>query len=38
MGLLAGYKVESTFTLNAIGNIDGEDQTYTGDITPRAAS
>ncbi|MEZ4758876.1 MAG: hypothetical protein R2810_03685 [Flavobacteriales bacterium] len=24
VGLLAGYKVESTFTLNAIGNIDGE--------------
>lgn len=37
VGLLAGYKVESTFTLNAIGNIDGEDQTYTGDITPKGS-
>lgn len=37
VGLLGGYKIPSTFTLNAIGNIDGENQTYTGDITPKGA-
>ncbi|MCB0810053.1 MAG: DUF3575 domain-containing protein [Flavobacteriales bacterium] len=35
VGLLAGYKVESTFTLDAIGNIDEEELTYTGEISPK---
>ncbi|MCB0783707.1 MAG: DUF3575 domain-containing protein, partial [Flavobacteriales bacterium] len=37
VGLLAGYKVESTFTLDAIGKIDGENHTYTGEISPKGA-
>jgi hypothetical protein len=34
VGLLGGYKIPSTFTLDAIGTLDGESQTYTGEITP----
>jgi hypothetical protein len=34
VGLLGGYKIPSTFTLDAIGQLDGESQTYTGEITP----
>lgn len=35
VGLLAGYKVPTTIRLEAIGKLDGENQTYTGDITPK---
>lgn len=34
VGLLGGYKVPSTIHVAAIGNLDGENQTYTGDIEP----
>lgn len=34
VGLLAGYKIPSTFTLDAIGTLDDETMTYTGEITP----
>jgi len=34
VGLLGGYKIPSTFTLNAIGDLDDETMTYTGEITP----
>jgi hypothetical protein len=37
VGLLAGYKLPSTITVNAIGNLDGERQTYTGEVEPRGA-
>ncbi|MCC6937782.1 MAG: DUF3575 domain-containing protein [Flavobacteriales bacterium] len=34
VGMLTGYKIPSTFTLDAIGNLDDETMTYTGEITP----
>ncbi|MCC6840856.1 MAG: DUF3575 domain-containing protein [Flavobacteriales bacterium] len=35
VGLLGGYKLPSTLHVDAIGNLDGEKQTYTGDIEPQ---
>jgi hypothetical protein len=35
VGLLAGYKIPSFYTVDAIGNLDGENQTYTGEIEPK---
>lgn len=34
VGLLGGYKLPSTIRVEAIGNLDGENQTYTGDVEP----
>ncbi len=34
VGLLGGYKIPSTFTLDAIGTLSDETMTYTGQITP----
>lgn len=34
VGLLGGYKIPSTIRVDAIGELDGENQTYSGDITP----
>jgi hypothetical protein len=34
VGLLGGYKLPTTIHVDAIANIDGENQTYTGDIEP----
>jgi hypothetical protein len=34
VGLLAGYKLPTTVHVDAIANIEGENQTYTGDIEP----
>lgn len=34
VGLLAGYKLPSTIHVEAIGRLDGEKQTYTGDVEP----
>ncbi len=35
VGLLGGYKIPTTFTVDAIGELDGENQTYTGEIEPK---
>lgn len=35
LGLLAGYKLPSVIKVEAIGNLDGEKQTYTGDVEPK---
>ncbi|MBL0127466.1 MAG: DUF3575 domain-containing protein [Flavobacteriales bacterium] len=35
VGLLAGYKLPSTIHVEAIGNLDGENQTYSGDVEPK---
>jgi hypothetical protein len=35
VGLLGGYKLPSTITVDAIGELDGENQTYTGEIEPK---
>jgi hypothetical protein len=35
VGLLGGYKIPSTIHIAAIGKLDGENQTYTGDIEPK---
>lgn len=35
VGLLAGYKLPSVIHVEAIGSIDGEKQTYTGDVEPQ---
>ena len=35
VGLLGGYKLPSTVHVEAIGNLDGENQTYTGDVEPK---
>ncbi|MBK9176839.1 MAG: DUF3575 domain-containing protein [Flavobacteriales bacterium] len=35
VGLLAGYKLPSTIHVEAVGNLDGERQTYTGDVEPQ---
>ncbi len=34
VGLLGGYKLPTTIQVDAIANIDGENQTYTGEIEP----
>ena len=34
VGLLAGYKLPSTIHVEAIGELDGQNQTYTGDVEP----
>ena len=34
-GLLAGYKLPTVIHVEAVGTIDGEKQTYTGDIEPQ---
>ncbi len=34
VGLLGGYKLPSTIRVEAIGKLDGENQTYSGDIEP----
>jgi Protein of unknown function (DUF3575) len=34
VGLLGGYKIPSTIQVDAIGTIEGEQQTYTGEIEP----
>lgn len=34
-GLLTGYKVSSTFTVDAVGNLSDDQMTYTGEITPK---
>lgn len=34
VGLLTGYKVPSVIHVEAIGELDGVNQTYTGDVTP----
>lgn len=34
VGLLAGYKIPSTIHVEAIGELDGQNQTYTGDVEP----
>jgi hypothetical protein len=34
VGLLGGYKIPSVVHLDAIGKLDGENQTYSGDIEP----
>ncbi len=34
VGLLTGYKLPSTLHVDAIGQLDGENQTYSGDVTP----
>lgn len=34
VGLLGGYKLPQTIRLEGIGKLDGESQTYTGDIRP----
>ena len=33
-GLLTGYKLKSTYTLDAVGNLSDDQMTYTGEITP----
>lgn len=35
VGLLGGYKLPSTIHVEALGNLDGEKQTYSGDIEPQ---
>lgn len=35
VGLLGGYKLPSVIHVKAIGELDGENQTYTGDIEPK---
>jgi hypothetical protein len=35
VGLLAGYKLPNVIKVEAIGTIDGEKQTYTGDVEPQ---
>ena len=35
VGLLGGYKLPSTIHVEAIGNLDGENQTYSGDVEPK---
>ncbi|MFZ1694181.1 MAG: DUF3575 domain-containing protein [Flavobacteriales bacterium] len=35
VGLLAGYKLPTVIHIEAIGTIDGEKQTYTGDVEPQ---
>jgi hypothetical protein len=35
VGMLGGYKLPSTYTVDAIGELDGENQTYTGEIEPQ---
>lgn len=34
VGLLTGYKLPSVLTIDAVGELDGENQTYTGEVTP----
>ena len=34
VGLLGGYKLPTTIQVDAIGELDGENQTYTGEIEP----
>lgn len=35
VGLLGGYKIPTVYRVDAIGKLDGEDQTYSGDIEPK---
>lgn len=35
VGLLAGYKLPNVIHVEAVGSIDGEKQTYTGDVEPQ---
>ncbi|MEO8590017.1 MAG: DUF3575 domain-containing protein [Flavobacteriales bacterium] len=35
VGLLAGYKIPSVIHVDAIGELDGENQTYSGDVEPQ---
>ena len=35
VGLLGGYKLPSTYTVDAIGDLGGDTQTYTGEIEPK---
>lgn len=35
VGLLAGYKLPTVIRVEAIGELDGERQTYTGDVEPK---
>ncbi|NND94469.1 MAG: DUF3575 domain-containing protein [Flavobacteriales bacterium] len=35
VGLLAGYKLPTTITVDAIGELDGETMTYVGEIEPK---
>lgn len=35
VGLMGGYKLPSTIHVDAIGELDGENQTYSGDVEPQ---